>query len=225
MKEGIRKVSKRIEGLRWILMSGYEFFWLTKIIAKQHKKIYKGGQIYYYIFGESIPSKNQIPNRINNMIWKSFFPLHWGLKTISFISSLVMHFAYLMTIPFCCELNTFILKQISSNANKRIEYSVLNVIPSQWQNRQLSIAITEKFWFVITGSFFFPFSSFFLLLDHFLDLAIVNRTPVNSDAQRNETNKQKIKICPVSPKFSLVRAPHFCLFSTTLNELNLQCTV
>lgn len=68
LKEGIRKVSKRIEGLRWILMSGYEFFWLTKIIAKQHKKIYKGGQIYYYIFGESIPSKNQIPNGINNMI-------------------------------------------------------------------------------------------------------------------------------------------------------------
>ena len=34
----------------------------------------------------------------------------------------------------------------------------------------------------------------------------------------------KIKICPVSPKFSLVRAPHFCLFWTTLNELNPQFT-
>lgn len=158
------------------------------------------------------------------MIWKSFFPLHWGLKTISFISSLIMHFAYLMIIPFCCELNTFILKQISSNANNRSGYSVLNVIPSQWQNRQLSIAIIEEFWFVITESFL-PLSPFFLFLDPFLDLAIANRTPVNSDAQREETNKQKIKICPVSPKFSLVRAPHLCLFSTTLNELNPQCTV
>ena len=62
------KIIKHFFSLRWILMSGYEFFWLTKIIAKQHKKIYKGGQIYYYIFGESIPSKNQIPNGINNMI-------------------------------------------------------------------------------------------------------------------------------------------------------------
>ena len=174
------------------------------------------------IFRESIPGKNQIPNRINNMIWKSFIPLHWGLKTISFISSLVMYFAYLI-IPVCCELNTFILIQISSNANNRSGYSVVNVIPSQWQNRQLSIAIIEEFWFVITESFL-PLSPFFLFLDPFLDLAIANRMPVNSDAQRKET-KKKIKICPVSPKFSLVGAPHLCLFSTTLNELNPQCTV
>ena len=100
-----------------------------------------------------------------------------------------MHFAYIMIIPVCCELNTLILIQISSNANNRSGYSVVNVIPSQWQNRQLSIAIIEEFWFVITESFL-PLSPFFLFLDPFLDLAIPNRTPVNSDAQRKETNKK-----------------------------------
>lgn len=120
----------------------------------------------------------------------------------------------------CCELNTFTLKQTYSNANNQNGYYFINAIFSQWQRRQLLVLFTQTFWFVITENSFLssPVAFLPLILDPFLDLAVTNRQPVHSEAQRNEP--KRIKIHPVSPQSSLIATPPSSLFSATLNKLN-----
>lgn len=109
------------------------------------------------------------------------------------LSYLVFHFAHFMTTPFCYKLSTFTLISAMLTTKRALLH---NELLSQKKHRQVCTLFVKKKKVMITESFFIPLLSSVTLT--FLDLAVVNINPVNSESQKNEP--KRIKIClSISP--------------------------